>query len=175
MFQSAFCNLLFLVTGMLFGNSSAPDLREGHEAVKRIRQKMMWRYRLTGSRCKAVLRRCRGEVVRCTATRRHTRDTSDCCAGEDREKSPGFRVNSGKWFALFQCTVNWPRARLTSALIAGGAQPSRSRCAVNLKSDCSNHSICKLHLVGMYPIMNGRLTRSARYRLTIPPAEKTYL
>ncbi len=205
MFQSAFCNLLFLVTGMLFGNSSVPDLREGHEAVKRVRQKMMWRYRPTGSRCKAVPRRCRGDVVRCAATRRQTRDTSDCCAGEDREKRPGFRVNSGKWFALFQCSVNWARARLRTSLIAGGAPRSSSICAetsieqcssgswfsdgllirlnplrpsdiaVHLDTGCSNHSVCKLHLVDEYLIMKNRLTRSVCYRIAIPPTEKTYL
>ncbi len=128
-FQNAFCDFWFLMVGMMVCIVSVSDLREGRGAVKRGQQKTGWRYGLTGDRCAAVLRRCRGEALRCVATRRHTWDTCAECAGEELEKTSGFRVNLRKWFALFQCTVNWSRARPKRALIAVGARRSSSICA----------------------------------------------
>ena len=178
---------------------SASDLREGRGAVKRGQQKTGWRYGLTGDRCAAVLRRYRDETLRCVATRRHTSGTGAVSGSEDREKTAGFRVNLRKWFALFQCSVNWSRARLRIALIADGAQRSRSICAGMSLEQCASdyrsavnfcrdsilftremrpltgrqidqNSGCKLHLLQECTIMKMRRTCSVPDDVATPPA-----
>ena len=199
MFQSAFCNDGILTMWMMACIPSSINLREGRDAVKRVRQKTVWRYGLTGNRCAAVLRRYRDETLRCVATRRLTSGTGAVSGSEDREKTAGFRVNLRKWFALFQCTVNWARARLRIALIAVGAQRSSSICAGMSLEQCAfdwclsvdfcrdsilftremwrltgkqadQNSGCKLHLLQECTIMKMRRTCSVSDDVATPPA-----
>ena len=81
----------------------------------------MWRYGLTANRCAATSGRCRGERLRCAATRRHTSRTGVFLISEDREKTGFILVKSTNKCCVFWCTVNWARARLKTALIASGA------------------------------------------------------
>tara|TARA_R100001132_G_scaffold27085_1_gene30717 strand:+ start:560 stop:982 length:423 start_codon:yes stop_codon:yes gene_type:complete len=101
------------------------DLREGRDAVKRIQKQTGWRYGLTGNRCAAVLRRYRDEALRCVATRRITSRTGAVSGSEDLEKTGSFVMKIKNRWPVFQCTVNWARARLRIALIASGASGSR--------------------------------------------------
>ncbi len=178
---------------------SSRDLRDGRDAVKRVRQKTGWRYGLTGDRCAAVLRRYRDETLRCVATRRHTSGTGAVSGSANLEKTAGFRVNLRKWFGLFQCSVNWSRARLRIALIAVGASGSSSICAGMSLEQCASdyrsavdfcrdsilftremqpltgrqidqNSGCKLHLLQEYHIMKVRRTCSFSDNVATPPA-----
>ncbi len=85
-----------------------------------------WRSELTGGRCLAVLSGCRDESLRCVATRRHTSRTGADLISEDLEKTGCFIVHLPNWCRVFQCTVNWARARPESTLIASGAPRSSS-------------------------------------------------
>ncbi|QDT90068.1 hypothetical protein Pan161_17130 [Gimesia algae] len=86
----------------------------------------MWRSVLTGVRCLAVLMWCRDENLRCAATRRHTSVTCVDSTTEYLEKTGSFIVKRTNKCRVFWCTVNWPRARPESTLIAGGAPRSSS-------------------------------------------------
>ena len=90
---------------------------------------MLWRYRLIPGRCQAVPGRCRGEggrrgakggdgaaMVRrwCgdgAATRRRTLRTSVVSGSANLEKTGCFAVKTWNKWPVFQCTVNWARAR----------------------------------------------------------------
>ena len=199
MFQSAFCNNGILTMWMMACIPSSRDLREGRDAVKRVRQKTRWRYGLTGDRCAAELRRYLDETLRCEATRMHTSERGAVSGSDNLENTAGFRVNLRKWFALFQCSVNWSRARLRIALIADGAQRSRSICAGMSLEQCAfdwclsvdmcrdsilftremqpltgrqadQNSGCKLHLLQECTIMKMRWTCSVPDDVTTPPA-----
>ncbi len=84
----------------------------------------MWRYGLTANRRAATSGRCRDERLRCAATRRHTSRTGVVSGSANREKTGFILVKIGNEWPVFQCTVNWARARLKTALIAGGAAGS---------------------------------------------------
>ena len=86
----------------------------------------LWRSGLTGVRCLAVLSWCRDESCRCAATRRHTSRTGADLISEYLEKTGCFIVYLKNWWRVFQCTVNWARARPGTALIAGGVPRSSS-------------------------------------------------
>ncbi len=76
-------------------------------------KKMMWRYGLTEDRCRAMQWRCRGEGLRCVATRRLTSRTGGVSGSANREKTGCFAVKIWNRWSMFQCTVNWSRARLS--------------------------------------------------------------
>ncbi len=86
----------------------------------------MWRYGLTGNRAAATSGRFRGEALRCVSTRRFTLRTGVNMRTDYLEKRGSFVVKSQNRWPVFRCTVNWSRARLKTALIAGGAQRSSS-------------------------------------------------
>ena len=88
-----------------------------------------WRYRLIPARCRVVLERCRGEGLRCAATRRHTLRTGADSGSEDLEKTGCFIVMTANKCRVFQCTVNWARARPRTTLIAVGAAGSSRKFA----------------------------------------------
>ena len=111
------------------------DLREGRDAVNRIQKQTGWRYELTGNRCAAVLRRYRAEALRCVATRRITSRTGVVSGSEDLEKTGSFVMKIKYRWPVFQCTVNWSRARLNSALIASGASGSRGKFSAGFVKD----------------------------------------
>ncbi len=83
-----------------------------------------WRYKLIPARSGAVPGRCRGDGQRSAATRRHTLRTGVDSGSEDLEKSGCFIVMISNHGHVFQCTVNWSRARHNSAFIAVGAAGS---------------------------------------------------
>ena len=94
---------------------------------------LMWRYLSIRARYLAVLRWCRDESQRSAATRRHTLRTGADVTSEYLEKSGCFAVkNANKW-CVFQCTVNWARARHSLAFIARGAQRSSSFYAAGVR------------------------------------------
>ena len=62
---------------------------------------------------------CRGERVRCVATRRHTSGISGVTVSDNLEKSGCFMVKIRNNCRVFRCTVNWARARLTLTRILG--------------------------------------------------------
>jgi len=86
---------------------------------------IMWRYGLTENRPAATSGRCRGEGLRCVATRRLTSGMSVNMKTDYLEKRGLFMVKTRNRWCVFQCTVNWARARLKTALIASGAAASR--------------------------------------------------
>lgn len=86
----------------------------------------MWRTVLIWERCLAVLRRCRDENLRSASTRRHTLGTGVVLTSEYLEKTGSFIVKRTNKCRVFWCTVNWPRARPESTLIASGAPRSSS-------------------------------------------------
>ena len=85
----------------------------------------MWRYGLTANRPAATSGRCRGEALRCVATRRVTLRTGVVAISANLEKTGSFVVKIANKWLVFQCTVNWARARLSLSLIAVGAAASR--------------------------------------------------
>ncbi|QEG19511.1 hypothetical protein GmarT_54120 [Gimesia maris] len=99
------------------------NLREGREAIKWI-MGMMWRTVLIGNRCWSDQWRCRGERLRCVATRRHTSRTGVDSGSANLEKTGCFIVKIRNRYRVFWCTVNWPRARPETTLIASGASGS---------------------------------------------------
>ena len=94
---------------------------------------IMWRYGLILGRCRGEQWRCRGEALRCVATRRHTLRTGGVSSSANREKTGSFLVKIYNSCRVFQCTVNWSRARPKTALIAGGAQRSSSFYAAGVR------------------------------------------
>ena len=87
--------------------------------------KIMWRYGLTGNRPAATSGRFRDEALRCVVTRRLTSRTCVVSGSANREKTGSMMVKIKHNWPVFQCTVDWARARLKTALIAGGAAASR--------------------------------------------------
>ena len=71
----------------------------------------LWRYRLIPARCRALPGRYRDEVLRCAATRRHTSRTGVVSGSANLEKTGSFAVKILNNWPVFQCTVNWSRAR----------------------------------------------------------------
>ena len=90
----------------------------------------MWRYGLTGNRAAATSGRFRGEALRCVSTRRVTSRTGVKMRTANLEKTGSFVVKSQNRWPVFQCTVNWARARPKTALIASGAAGSSAICSV---------------------------------------------
>ena len=86
---------------------------------------IMWRYGLTGDRPAATSGRYRGEGLRCVATRRVTLRTGVVVISANVEKTGSFIVKTWNRWLVFQCSVNWARARPKTALIAVGAAASR--------------------------------------------------
>ena len=91
---------------------------------------VMWRYGLTENRPAATSGRCRGEALRCAATRRVTSRAGVNSGSANLKKTGSFVVKIRNKWLVFQCTVNWSRARLTLVLIASGAAGSRAKFAV---------------------------------------------
>ena len=85
----------------------------------------LWRYGLIKDRCWGEQWRCRGEELRCVATRRVTLRTGVVSGSANVEKTGSFIVKTWNRWLVFQCSVNWARARLKTALIAVGAAASR--------------------------------------------------
>ena len=84
----------------------------------------LWRYGLIKNRCWCEQWRCRDEALRCAATRRVTSRTGVLSGSANLEKTGCITVKIQNYCGVFQCTVNWARARLNSSLIAVGAQRS---------------------------------------------------
>ena len=103
---------------------SRMNLRKGRESIKWILG-TMWRYRLIPGRYFAMSKWCRGEGLRSVATRRHTFGTGEFSGSAYLEKSGCFIVKNGNRRRVFQCTVNWSRARHVLAFIAVGLAESR--------------------------------------------------
>ena len=83
-----------------------------------------WRYRLIQDRHRATPGRFRGDAVRCAATRRHTLGTGVIMQTENPEKRGLNAMHTTNNCRVFQCTVNWARARPRTAFIAFGAAAS---------------------------------------------------
>ena len=86
---------------------------------------IMWRYGLIKDRCRGEQWRCRGEGLRCAATRRLTLRTGVVVISANVEKTGSFILKIRNRWLVFQCSVNWARARPKTALIAVGAAASR--------------------------------------------------
>ncbi len=89
-------------------------------------KKMMWRYGLTEDRCRGEQWRCRGEALRCVATRRVTLRTGGVWSSANREKTDCFVVKIRNRWLVFQCTVNWSRARHDLVLILADGKSGSS-------------------------------------------------
>ncbi len=135
MIHSAFSVRGILKKGMPVCIPMVCDLREGRDAVKRIQKQTGWRYELTGDRCAAVLRRYRVEALRCVATRRITSRTGAVTGSEDLEKTGSFVMKIKNRCPVFQCSVNWSRARPRIALIAVGVSGSRGKFSAGCVKD----------------------------------------
>ncbi len=107
---------------MLFLISKLSITARGRQGVL---NKVDWRYRLIWNRCWSEEWRHRDEGLRCVATRRHTLGTSAVSSSANLEKTGCIMVKSWNKRLVFQCTVNWARARLISAFIVVGVQASR--------------------------------------------------
>ena len=83
-----------------------------------------WRYRLTGCRSAATPGRLCGDGRRSAATRRHTFGTGADLRTAYLEKRGCFIVMTANKWPVFQCTVNWARARPKTTLIAVGVAGS---------------------------------------------------
>ncbi len=73
----------------------------------------MWRYMLMWARYGTLPGRCRDEVFRSVAIRRHTLRTGVVSGSANLEKTGSFAVKIKNNWPVFQCTVNWSRARLS--------------------------------------------------------------
>ncbi len=73
-----------------------------------------WRCLLIGDRCWCEQWRSWGERLRSAATRRHTSGTRVILRTDYLEKTGCFIVKSQNKWPVFQCTVNWARARHTT-------------------------------------------------------------
>ena len=94
---------------------------------------IMWRYGLTENRPAATSGRWWDEGLRCVATRRVTARTGVISGSANREKTGCFVVKTWNRWLVFQCSVNWSRARLRIALIVSGAQRSSSFYAAGVR------------------------------------------
>jgi len=94
---------------------------------------IMWRYGLIKERCWCEQWRCRDEALRCVATRRLPSRTGVLSGSANLDKSGCIAVKIQNNCRVFQCTVNWARARLKTALIAVGAQWSSSFYAAGVR------------------------------------------
>ncbi|QDT78692.1 hypothetical protein Mal35_21420 [Gimesia maris] len=83
-----------------------------------------WRSGLIQGRCWCEQWRFRGERLRSAATRRHTFGTGAVLRTAYLEKTGCFTVKIRNKWRVFQCTVNWARARPKTTLIAGGVAGS---------------------------------------------------
>ncbi|QDT93854.1 hypothetical protein Pan161_55410 [Gimesia algae] len=99
------------------------NLMEGREGIKWI-LRTGWRSVLIRVRCWDEQCRGRGERLRCVATRRHTSRTGNVSCSANLEKTGSFVVKIKNKCRVFQCTVNWARARLKTAFIAVGTAGS---------------------------------------------------
>ncbi len=126
MFHNAFSVTGIMKLRMMVYLPISCDLREGREAVKGIQQKQGWRCLLIGNRYRGDQGRCCGDGSRSAATRRHTSVTCVDSTTEYLEKTGSFIVKRTNKCRVFWCTVNWPRARPESTLIASGAPRSSS-------------------------------------------------
>ena len=102
------------------------------EASRGMNNKM-WRYGLTGDRPAATSGRFRSEELRCVATLRVPSRTGVNSGSANRENTGSFVVKVRNRWLVFQCTVNWARARLSLVLIAVGAQRSSSFYAAGVQ------------------------------------------
>ena len=127
----------------LFERIFSAEARGRQEGLNRIG----WRYLLTGVRSGATCWRFRGDGRRCAATRRHTWGTGADVSTAYLEKRARFVMNTGNKWRVFQCTVNWSRARHNSAFIAVGTAGSSRIDAVNLMQ-CTSRAgtIYKVHV-----------------------------
>ena len=89
-----------------------------------------WRYRLIGGRQNAMPGRFCGDGRRCAATHTGTLLTGVVPGSANLEKTGCFMVMTGNKWRVFQCTVNWARARPKTTLIAGVVAGSSSKCSV---------------------------------------------
>ena len=105
-------------------SGSRMNLMQGRGGSK-WRWGTMWRYRLIRGRWIAMLKRCRGEGLRCAATRTSTFGTSVVTGSANLEKTGCFIVKKWNKRRVFQCTVNWSRARHVLAFISVGLAESR--------------------------------------------------
>ena len=88
-----------------------------------------WRYGLTAIRYWAMAGRLWGETLRCAATRRVTSGMSADMRTDYLEKTGLFTVKIRNRCRVFQCSVNWSRARHVLVFIAVGAAASSSICS----------------------------------------------
>ncbi len=113
--------------------SCSREILEKSVGRSREMNDLMWRYLSIRARYLAVLRWCRDESQRSAATRRHTSRTGVVSGSANLEKTGCFMVKTRNNCRVFQCTVNWARARHSLAFIAGGAQRSSSFYAVGVR------------------------------------------
>ncbi len=85
-----------------------------------------WRCLLIQGRYWCEQWRFRDERLRSAATRRHTFGTGAVMRTAYLEKTGCFTVKIRNKWPVFQCSVNWARARHRSTFIVGGAQRSSS-------------------------------------------------
>ena len=102
---------------------SRVNLKEGHETIKSV-FRLVWRYLLILNRCRGDQCRYCADRLRCVATRRHTSRTGTVLQTAHLEKRASNRVDISNKCRVFQCTVNWARARPETTLIASGASGS---------------------------------------------------
>ena len=93
-----------------FISCSREILWSGAGRSRRMKNKMR-RYRLIRARYLALPERYRDEALRSVATRRLTLGTSAQSGSANLEKTGLFLVKSQNRCRVFQCTVNWSRAR----------------------------------------------------------------
>ena len=129
MFHNAFSVTGIMKLRMMVYLPISCDLREWREAIKWI-FRIVWRYRLIWNRCRGDHCGYCGDSSRCVATRRHTFRTGTDLRAAHLEKRPLNRVHISNRCRVFQCTVNWSRARHRTAFIAGGACGSRGSYSV---------------------------------------------
>ena len=129
MFHNAFSVSEIMKARMMVCLPRMCNLREWREAIKWI-FRMLWRYRLIWNRCRGDQCWCCGDGSRCAATRRHTFATGAVLQTAYLEKRTLNRVHISNRCRVFQCTVNWSRARHRTAFIPGGASGSSRNDAV---------------------------------------------
>ena len=115
--EADFITSLFSLLAGLF----SAEVRGCQGGMNRIR----WRCVLIGDRCWCEQWRFWGERPRSAATRRHTCGICEVMQTEYLEKRACFMVKMTNKWHVFQCSVNWARARPKTTLIAGGVAASR--------------------------------------------------
>ncbi len=88
-----------------------------------------WRYESIWARSGVIFGRFRDERLRSAATRRHTSRTGADVRTDYLEKRGVNAVHTTNKCRVFQCTVNWARARPKTTLIAVGATGSSAICS----------------------------------------------